>query len=670
MADAPDDRAIVPDTTVQDLNKLLQQAKGLRGRFEPTWFLNLAYYMGDQWVFFNRGRLDRPRLDPWRITLTDNRIIGVVRTELAKMTKQKPTWQVIPVSASDGDLEAGRTGERILDYLWRSMAMRRKLVDALLWSRVAGAGFWKITWDSSAGKKVDVAVSAETGALAIHPGTGGPMLASSFGDTMPRDLATRSVAIGDVCVETIAPFDLYPDPIAKELADCEWVIQETVHSSEYVRQHFGVSISPDTDVASGPSESRMFPSWQMGGTSGYRGVKLREYWCVPNSQHPQGRWAVWAKGQILAEGPNPYGCLPYVMFKGLEVPGRFWPTSLVEQLRGPQTELNKIKSQIAENAARLGNPALLVSKQSNVSYSGVPGERIDYDDTTPNAIPTYLKPPEMPGYVLQQQDRIEASFEAISGQHEVTNAQVPAGVTAASAINLLLEADDTRLGPSIYDMEETLADAGSRLLQLVAKYWTDERTILIAGDDHAWDVMQFRGAALKENTHVEVQAGSAFPQSKAARQAAIQQMLQLVIQNNIPVPPSQLREVLRDMESGGLEKFFDDISVDEAQVNRENSRLAQGEMLDVNSFDNHMLHIQVHGNLQKSAQYPLFPPQTQQQIEAHVAQHRIEVMRALQPAGLPGGGPATSPPPQQAQEQFAPPVGEPPVAAESTAPEE
>src|SRR4029077_3872525 len=107
-----------------------------------------------------------------------------------------------------------------------------------------------------------------------------------------------------------------------------------------------------------------------------------------------------------------------------------------------------------ENAQRIGNPALLASRQANINYQGTPGERIDFDDTVPNAIPSYLQPPQMPAYVDKQQDRIEQSIQEISGQHEVSNAQVPAGVKAASAINLLLEQDDTRLGPAIYDMEE------------------------------------------------------------------------------------------------------------------------------------------------------------------------------------------------------------------------
>jgi hypothetical protein len=46
----------------------------------------------------------------------------------------------------------------------------------------------------------------------------------------------------------------------------------------------------------------------------------------------------------------------------------------------------------------------------------------------------------------------------ISGIHDVSKAMVPTGVTAASAINLLQEADDTRLGPEI-------AEHGRKLYQ-------------------------------------------------------------------------------------------------------------------------------------------------------------------------------------------------------------
>lgn len=624
-----------PDSTVGDLDKLLSQAKGIRQRYEATWWLNCAYYQGEQWVFWNRGRLDRPKLDPWRVTLTDNRIIGIVRTELAKMTKQKPAWTVIPTTAQDADLQASETGEKVLDYLWRHLHMRNKLTDALLWSRITGAGFWKIAWDSAAGQTVSIVADGE-GSPVMHAETEAPMRPHEFGGELPEGLEAKTIATGDVHVETVNPFEFYPDPIATELEDAEWCIQVAVKSSEYVKQHFDVDMSPDTDVDAGPAESRLFPSWQSGGSSSYKGVKLHEYWCKPNSKHPNGRRAVWAKGKMLLEEDNPYKCLPYIMFKGIPVPGRFWPTSTVEQLKGPQTELNKAKSQVTENAQRIGNPALLASKQANVQYQGAPGERIDFDDTTQNAIPSYLQAPQLPQYVVQQQDRAEASMQDISGQHEVSNAQVPAGVKAASAINLLQEADDTRLGPAIYDMEETLGEGGSRLLELVAKYWTDERTILIAGEDHRWDVIGFRGAALKENTHVEVQTGSAFPRSKAAKQAAIESMLALRLQyGEQPLDPVAMQKILRDMEAGGLEKMFGDLSGDMAQVNRENQQMCSGMQLQIDAYDDNEVHIKGHTGFQKGSTYQQLEPPIKQIFEQHVMQHREQLAKAEAPQQRP-----------------------------------
>ncbi len=565
------------------------------------------------------------------MTLTDNRIIGIVRTELAKMTKSKPAFQIVPTSKDEADVQASIMGEKILDYLWRQQHLRNKLVDALLWSRITGTGLWKIVWDNAKGKKVQILADQE-GKPVLHAETGMPMKPEAM-EEVPEGLQPKTIATGDVLVETVAPFEFLADPIARRMEDCEWCIQENVKSQEYVKQHYGVVVPTDTDIAPGPTEARMFPSYQMGGTSNYKGVKLHEYWCKPNETHPEGRRAVWCKGKILFEGPNPYETLPYVMFTGIPIPGRFWPTSTVEQLRNPQTELNKIRSQILESAQRTGNPAFMSSRQANISYSGVPGERIDYDDTTQNAIPSYLQAPPMPAYVIQQQEQIEQSMQEIAGQHEVSNAQVPAGVKAASAINLLQEADDTRLGPAIYDMEEVLGVAGSMLLKLVARYWTDERTIMIAGKDHALDSIVFKGAALRENTEVEVQAGSQFPKSKAAKQAAIQDMMNLYFQyqGQQPMNKRMIAKVLEDYEQGALAKLMGDYSIDESQINRENQQISEGIPIQINAYDNHEAHIEGHQEFQKGPTYMPLGPLVAQAMENHVNEHREQLMAQMQP---------------------------------------
>src|SRR5204863_4780511 len=131
---------------------------------------------------------------------------------------------------------------------------------------------------------------------------------------------------------------------------------------------------------------------------------------------------------------------------------RFWPDSLVTQLRRRQVDLNRRLSQIAENAERIGNPPLLVpsSMGEDFTWNGLPGEVVVFQDNgSSNAAPAFMQVPEQPGYVREDIPRIEQSMMEISGQHEVSGAQGPAGVTAASALNLLQEADKTRLGPDV-----------------------------------------------------------------------------------------------------------------------------------------------------------------------------------------------------------------------------
>ena len=363
------------------------------------------------------------------------------------------------------------------------------------------------------GNRRDVYVGPDGGVLADQQG------APVDPNVVPQIPGVRkqTVAEGDVKVEARSPFQIFVDPLADSFSEAEWLVEESIKSAGYIRSRYGVSIEPDTPANPGMIEARMGAVF-MPGTGGYKGVKVREYWCRPCDEHPQGYRAVWAQGKVLFADQKPFDPFPYVMLKGIDIPGRLWPASIVDGLRGPQTELNKVRSQIAENRNRVGNPTILASKQAVqdpekfAASTTMPGGIYFFDDVgSPNAVPTYLQAPPLPDYVLEEIPTIQESMQEISGQHEVTSAQVPPGVTAASAINLLQEADDTMLGPSIHDFESALGDLGQKILKHVANFYSEQRTVRIGGDNGAWQIFPFKGAMLRDNTHVQVQAGSGVP---------------------------------------------------------------------------------------------------------------------------------------------------------------
>lgn len=674
------------DSTVQDLNELYTKARSARAVLEPVWQMNMAYFANEQWLAWNGNRLYRPEVPRNRILVTDNRITPAIRKEIARMTKQQPVFTVTPNTADEQDTNAAELGETVMRDLYKRLKLAATVGTALRWSRVCCAGFLKVFWDSTVGESTEVLVSQANGNIIQNPQTGAPLRPGDMPEMqqMPG-VVVRVVSQGEICVEARSPFQMFPDPLVENFQDAEWLVEESVKSPDYVQRRYGVTLQPDTAAA--PGFNGIGTGMMAMGRARYMGVRVREYWCKPNPNSPGGKRVVWAlqttknrttTGQILYEDDQPFDCQPYIMFSAVPVPGRLWPMSVVELLRGPQTELNKVESQIAENRSRVGNPTLLASKQAVrdpqkfVQSANQPGGVLFYDDVgSPNAKPDILPAPPLPDYVIQTITNILGSIEDISGQHEVSSAQVPPGVTAASAINLLQEADDTMLGPDMADFEQQLGYLGSKMLSLVARYYTDARTIRVAGDNGSWQIFDFRGAMLRDNTHVEVQAGSAFPQSKAAKQAWIQDLLTFLVQSGNPPQGRELAQFLSDSEIGGAERLVEAYTINEQQINRENVLLSQGQLFGINPYDDDQAHIDGHQDFQKSARYPQLPEQTQANIEGHVEMHktRIEQQQAAAQAAAapPPGQPGAPQPGGQLQLQMAAAQEQPPTAGQQFA---
>lgn len=650
---------------VSDLDDLFAASRSVRKPHEPDAYLNLAYYDGKQWTRWDGGRLHDVFVDDWQEQVVDNRIRPCIRKEVARMTKNKVRWVPVPRSSNDQDVEAAKYADAALDDAWKRHDCQRKLRRALLWSRICGAGFWKVWWDRNAGEKLDILVQPGT-TKTIRDNYNAPITDPG---ALPQDTPyeVRSVSKGEICVELRSFFQVYVDAHADEsgLESAEWVGEESVYSRSWMRDHFPEWVEqvqydsdPKDSILAGRIPVPGFPGSSQVNQQG-KGVKLREIWT--RDYH-----CIWIPGgKKLLEEKNPYPWLPYVMFAGIPVPGQFWPVGLVNDLRPRQADLNKRLSQIADNADRFGNAALLWPSSMDPDeegWLGLPGEQIIFPDTgSPNAMPRFLEPPILQAYIENDVERSLNSMMEISAQHEVTGAQVPAGVTAASAISMLQEADDTTLGPDIGEMEKAIQDAGRRMLALMRMYYDTERHMRLGTS--SWQVAAFTGKKLDGVEDLDVQAGSGLPDSKAAKQGAIQQFATLFSQNNPgALRPRDWRKVLSEMEIGGLDAFFATIDRDEQQVEDENRRIsieysqlppitpdpvtgAPTGGLPINSYDDDPAHIDWHTDFQKQSYYQQLDANAKLIMEAHVFAHRErEAAKSAAAANAANFGGAPPPP--------------------------
>ena len=539
------------DLVERDRNKQLaiwvdeqyKECKAARSQIERQWYLNMSFYYGKQYVAFlnsnagqSAGRLVTPAAAPWRVRMTINRIRPAIRTEIARLTSQKPSASVVPASSEDQDLFAAQAAEQIWESAVTNKKIRREFRRAIWWTVITGNGFLKCWWDNSI----------------VDP------IAGTVGDI-------------DICNTT--PFHVFvPDLREEELERQRYVLNVYTISVEEAKQKYG-EILGDVDLqGSVVSADEIISNAYLNLQSNKKqtDVLFYEMWLKPNA-HPDfpkgGMIQVLDKYVVYksVDGiPYRHGEYPFVKFEHIPS-GKFYATSVIEDIIPPQREYNRTRSQIIEAKNRAGKPqwAAVEGSVDPSKMTSAPGQVVLYKPgfEAPKPIPINSLPP----YIIEELNRNLADIEDITAQHQVSKGSVPPGVTAATAISYLQERDDSMLTHSYDSVEEGMEKLAKQYLSHVVQYWDDPRTVKVTGDDGAFDTLVLKGADIKNGTDIRMEAGSSLPTSKAARQAFLMDLMDRGYIDS--------QQGLRIMEIGGVQKLYEQLQVDERQATRENLKM-------------------------------------------------------------------------------------------------
>lgn len=681
------------------------QLRNIRSRVELQWYLNLAFYFGKQYAVKARlaqsgTKLMVPHAPPWRTRLIINRIRPIIRTELSKLTSQKPNVTVTPASSEDRDIFAAQAAEQLWEAIYRDYRLKPTIRKAVWWTCVTGCGYIKTYWDSNVPMGMIPDVSQQKPSEPLIPSSTQQM---SYGQSQLTQTTDSNQPQGDFCFLPITPFHIFvPNLREEELEEQPYCMEVQARSSEWVKWKYPQlgDVEPDTAAAS-EILSESFLNMMTGEAASKKDcIVVKEIYIKPGmmpSVMPDGgvittvgnRVAQYYEGMPYEHGKYPYAKIDHIPS------GKYYSDSTIIDLIPLQKELNRTRSQIVENKNRMAKMQLLAAKGSvdPKLITSEPGLVIQYTPGFDPPRPLELNP--LPAYVTQELDRILQDFNDISGQHEVSKGQAPPGVTAATAISYLQEQDESMLSHTYDSVEEAIEKIAFMTLALAKQYWTVPKEVKITSADGTFDVLSFNASDLKSSADIKVESGSSLPTSKAARISMIMDMMKMGFIN-----PNDGLEVL---DMGGLNKITDKIKVDKRQAQRENLKMAvvtqdqinqynmlqmqqagvaqdptTGQMgpanpkfvdpntgqpiqpppiIPVNTWDNHAIHIETHNNYRKSQAFEELSDVNRQLFEAHVQDHiaalQTEYMQMV-PKG-PGqsnfnqsqSGPATPPPPEQ-----------------------
>ena len=638
-----------------------------RRPWEVQWWNNIAMVAGDHYSRYDPGKAQFEDKDPnWTVALSDkkprivvNHSLSVARTELAKLTKSRPIMDVIANSDDPRDIAATKVSKSALDYAEWKFKLPKLSKEAMWWSIVCGVAGMYVGWDyldDSAGN-FEFIIDPLTGEPTFNPDREKQLERMvAAGDLDESQLQKESAPLGEIEYGVFSPFQLLPDPAAISFSKLNDLITVEIVDVDVLKGWYGKAaarINPEKTNL-GTMERIMMqragvanPAYYSTGIND-NAAYVYTYWLVPNYYRgnnllKDGIYFRWCQGKELDSSdafPFADGRIPFAFFEHIPSATTIWPDSNIAQIRGLNLEIDKTTSQLIESKDFMSNPMWILATQHKIKgqIKNVAGGIVRYVHVPNVPPPAPIQGLSMPAQVESLLAGMREQILDVSGQSEVSRGNVPTGVRSGVAVAYLQEEDDTKLGPTVDNMEQATALMGSLTLSRFSQFYTVPRIIRFYRSDGKFDAIKFKGADVADNTDVICQPGSAMPKMKAARQQYTLELVSL----GILTDPDEIKE---ELDLGRGEPDNNDKNRD--QADRENNVMLHGldmkmftlpenatdadvqqtvsTAVPVKAWQNHQIHIDRHTSQMMDQEFDdlsVSHPGIVRLFDEHVAQHQ------------------------------------------------
>lgn len=649
---SPDDQTYEEKELIGWVRSRLEEYRAASSRIyqEATWLTNTAYALGFSDVYYDAGTKTFKPLDPQRRViardrLRTNKILSRLQNRQSRLLENPPKFDVRPESSDVEDKDASRLAVQILTHYYDKEQLETKRNQMTMWAQQTGHAYLHVYWDETKGR----VIQDKNGEVEFE---------------------------GDVAIEVASPFEIYPDPIAKSIDDCQSIIRAKVRKLDYFKAQYPerghLVRSEDVTLLGSQFDQRINTLTTAGsGTNNLMAMKdcalEVAYYERRSKKHPNGRLVIVASGVLLHDDELPCGEFPFAKFDDIVIGGRYYPESVVTHARPIQDQINRLISKRAEWTNKLLAGKYMAPRGSNLIQEALndrQGEVVEYDHTPGTPEIKAMQLPVIPQYAYTEEERLDVMLDDIFGINEASRGVIPSASIPAVGMQLLIEQDARRIGAIIVQHEQAYARTMSLVLKYISKFVKTPRILKIAGRQMEYAVKEFVGADIKNNTDVITISGSTRPQSKTLRR---QELLNLYSQGLLGQPgdPSVTEKLLDQLEVGDLASVYTKVSLTKKNIRDTLEAIEKDQMpsRSPSKFDNHKMWISEMDDYRLSDKYLNLSDAQRQVFDEIMDMHVKMAMPIMPPPPEIGMPPAPSAPPEVASAETTSSDIQPPLDA-------
>ena len=588
------------DEVLNDLFADFYNRQEERRKLEKQWELDLEFLAGNQYCEISpRGEVEEEeKYYYWQNRGAFNHIAPIIDSRVAKLTKMKPIMSVKAAGAEESDVKNAKLATALVNSSYQRLSLGDVISKTTGWSESCGTGFYFIGWNPDAGKLLG-------------------------------EVDGKKVFEGDVVVESVSPFEIYPDSLCYEnIESCESIIRARAMKTADVERLYGITVAGEDVKVFGVDKAAT------GKSIVHDSVLVLEKYERPTADFPNGRLIVACEKTILYMGELPYvngvegrRGFPFVKQNSIDKAGCFFGMSMVERLIPVQKAYNAVKNRKQEFLNRLTMGVVAVEDGSvdtdELAEEGLsPGKIIVYrQGATP---PALMGTGTMPTDLNREEDRLLNEFILLSGVSEFSRSTDVAAGTSGVALQLLIEQEDARLNAVTENVRSAIRETAKQMIRLFKQFATSTRLLRTAGEQGKVELYYFNSSDLGSDD-VVFDTESELSYTPAQKKSAVYELIDagLLTDDTGKLSERTKAKLLEILGFGSIDNTLD---IESLHINKADEENLSGfkKTIGVDEYDDHELHIAEHTRFLLSAESEGVRnnPETKENALEHLRAHK------------------------------------------------